>query len=71
MHIENHLDDGQIIDAKLLSISQDSILESFKKGGNNLTALSLGSGYVIPSTAPHLLVNAFKNLACLGIAADY
>jgi len=71
MHIKNYLDEGQIIDAKVLSISPDSILDAFKKGGNNLTALSLGSGYVIPSAAPHLLMNAFKNLACVGIAADY
>ena len=70
MHIKNYLDEGQIIDAKVLSIPY-SILDAFKKGGNNLTALSLGSGYVIPSAAPHLLMNAFKNLACVGIAADY
>jgi len=36
-----------------------------------LTALSLGSGYTIPSAAPHLLIGAFKNLAGAAIAADY
>ena len=71
MHIKNYLDDGQLIDAKVLSINPEDILTAFKAGGNNLTALSLGSGYVIPSAAPHLLMNAFKNLACVGIAADY
>lgn len=36
-----------------------------------MTALSLGSGYMIPSAAPHLIMNAFKNLASVAIAADY
>ena len=36
-----------------------------------MTALSLGSGYMIPSAAPHLIINAFKNLASVAIAADY
>ena len=71
MTIKNYMEDGKLIDAKVLSISSENILEAFKKGANNMTALSLGSGYVIPSAAPHLLMNAFKNIACVGIAADY
>jgi len=71
MHIKNYMEDGKLISAKVLSISNDDILAAFKKGGNNMTALSLGSGYIVSSAAPHLLMNAFKNLACVGIAADY
>jgi len=71
MHVKSYMEDGKLISAKVLSISNDDILAAFKKGGNNMTALSLGSGYVVSSAAPHLLMNAFKNLACVGIAADY
>jgi hypothetical protein len=71
MHIKNFLDDGKLIDAKVLSISKDDILEKFKKNAQNMTALSLGSGYVIKPAVPHLVMNAFKNLAAVGIAADY
>ena len=71
MNISKFLDGGKLIDAKVLSISKDSILEKFKKNASQLTALSLGSGYVIKSAAPHLIMNAFKNLAAVGIAADY
>jgi len=71
MHIKCYLDGGKLIDAKVLSISKDQILEKFKAKAQNLTALSLGSGYVVPSAAPHLIMNAFKNLASVGIAAKY
>ena len=71
MRIKSYLDNGQIFDAKVLSINTDEILSAFKARANNLTALSLGSGYVIPSAVPHLLMNACKNLACVSIAADY
>jgi len=71
MAIKNYLDEGKLIDAKVLSISPESILEKFKANANNLTALSLGSGYIVKSAAPHLIMNAFKNLAAVGIAAEY
>ena len=71
MKIKNYMEDGKLISAKVLSISNEDILQAFKKGVNNMTALSLGSGHVIPSAVPHLFMNAFKNLACVGIAADY
>merc|ERR1712046_43112 len=53
------------------SITEDDVLEAFTAGAGNLTALSLGTGYMIPSAAPHLIINAFKNLAGAAIAADY
>jgi large subunit ribosomal protein LP0 len=37
----------------------------------NLTMLSLGSGYLIQSAMPHVLCNAFKNLAGAALASDY
>merc|ERR1711915_297849 len=55
----------------VLSITEDDVLASFNAGGANLTALSLGSGYMIPSAAPHMIINGFKNLAGAAIAADY
>merc|ERR1712013_270582 len=54
-----------------LSIKNEDVIECFQAGIGNLTALSLGSGYTIPSAAPHLIIGAFKNLAGAAIAADY
>merc|ERR1711915_996756 len=71
MHIKTIMDNGKLYDAKVLSITEDDVLEAFTGGAGNLTALSLGSGYMIPSAAPHMIINAFKNLAGAAIAADY
>ena len=71
MHIKSVLDNGKIYSAKVLSITNENVLEAFSAGAANLTALSLGSGYMIPSAAPHLIINAFKNLAAASIAGDY
>ena len=71
MVIKNFLDGGKLINAKVLSISSDNIIAKFQAKAQNLTALSLGSGYVISSAVPHLIGNAFKNLASVSLAANF
>lgn len=46
-------------------------MASFGKGVSNITALSLGSGYVTPAAAPHLIMHSFKNLAAISFATDF
>lgn len=62
---------AKLVDAKVLSITNEQILGHFTAGANNLTSISLASGYVISSATPHMIINAFKNLAGAAIAADY
>jgi len=71
MHIKNFLDGVKVYDAKVLLISEEVVLERFNACAQNVTALSLGTGYVIPSATPHLLLNAFKNLAAASFASGF
>lgn len=71
MHIRMFMDNGKLFDAKVLSITPDQILEFFTEGANNLSSISMASGYVVSSAAPHMIINAFKNLAGAAIAGDY
>ena len=71
MNIQSYLENGKLYNAKVLSITSESILECFTASAGNLTAISLSTGYTVPSAAPHLIINAFKNLAGAAIAADY
>jgi len=71
MNIKSFLDNGKIFNAAVLSITSEDVIGAFTNGAGNLTALSLSTGYMIPSAAPHLLINAFKNLAGAAIAAEY
>ena len=71
MNILKFMENGKIYDAKVLSITSENILAAFSDAANNLTSISLATGYVIPSAVPHMIINAFKNLASAAIAADY
>lgn len=71
MHVLKVLDNGKIYPPSVLSIKSEDILKAFQTGANNMTCLSLGSGYVTKASAPHLILNAFKNLACISFATDY
>ena len=71
MNIRKFMDNGKLFDARVLAITSADILESFSAGAMNITQLSLGSGYLVQSAMPHVLCNAFKNLAGAALAADY
>jgi len=71
MNITKFLDGGKLFDAKVLSITPESIIEKFKAKSQNLTALSLGSGYIVSSAAPHCVARAFKNLAAVSLASGF
>jgi large subunit ribosomal protein LP0 len=71
MHIKNFYDNGNIYAAKVLSITTESILERFTAAAQNVTALSLGSGYITSASAHHVVLNAFKNLAAVSFASGF
>ena len=71
MQIKGFMDNGKLFSNKVLEITNEDILKSFGAGANNLTSISLASGYMIPSAVPHAIINAFKNLAGAAIASSY
>jgi len=71
MNIKKLMMDGNIFDAAVLRITPSVVIEKFQKAAGNITALSLGSGYVTPAAAPHLIMHAFKNLAAISFATDF
>jgi large subunit ribosomal protein LP0 len=71
MEIKKMLMDGNVFDAAVLRITPEKILDIFKARSANVTALSLGSGYVTSAAAPHLIMNAFKNLAAVSFASGF
>jgi large subunit ribosomal protein LP0 len=71
MHIKCFLDAGKIYDAKVLAISPEVVLTAFTAAAQNVAALSLGSGYIVSCAVPHLVLNAFKNLAAASFASGF
>merc|ERR1712110_1050089 len=71
MNVTKFLDGGKLFNAKVLSITPESIIEKFQAKSQNLTALSLGSGYITKAAAPHCVARAFKNLAAASLASGF
>jgi ribosomal protein L12E/L44/L45/RPP1/RPP2 len=71
MEILNVLDHGQIYPAKVLSITHDTVIECFTNHAQNVTAVSLAIGYATQASVHHMMLNAFKNLACASISSGF
>lgn len=71
MSVKKVYDDGQVFGAEILDISNETILKCFQKAISNVAAVSLGTGIVTKPAMPHLILNAFKNLAGVSFDSDY
>jgi large subunit ribosomal protein LP0 len=71
MHVKKVYDDGSIFNPEILDITTADILKKFQSTITNMASISLASGYITKPAAPHLLINAFKNLAAVTFDSDY
>jgi len=70
MEVKFVYDDGSILTPEVFKMSPDDIIAKFRKGVNNLAALSLAVGDVNELSVPHLLLNGFKNIAAISLETD-
>lgn len=71
MNVIGCYDDGAILSKDVVAISPNDIIERFQKGVKNLTALSMEAGIPTELSIPHSIINAFKNLAAIGLSVGY
>lgn len=71
MHIINILDNGETYPAKVLAIKPESVLSAFNSAAQNVTAVSLAIGMPNQQSVHHLVLNAFKNLACASFGSGF
>lgn len=71
MEVKKVLQDGSVFDAKVLDLSNEVILSKFSKAIDNMACLSLGSGYSTSASAPHTLLNGFKNLVAVSAMSGW
>lgn len=67
MEIISVYDDGSVLTPEVISISPDDIIRKFQTGVANITALSMELGIPTEASVPHLIANAFKNLAAISM----
>ncbi|KAK8892990.1 ribosomal protein P0 (A0) (L10E) [Tritrichomonas musculus] len=71
LKIEHLFDNGHLYDPEILDIDDDILSHKFSEALKNVTSLSLGIGYINKSSAPHMVGNAFKNIASIAVSIDY
>ena len=71
MHVKKVLQNGSVFDAAVLDITPESILAKFKKAIDVQAQLGLGLGVPNAASAPHSLLNGFKNLVAVSCASGF
>lgn len=71
MGITKILQEGAIFDSKVLSLTTDTILAKFKAATKTQAQLSLAAGFPSAASAPHSILNAFKNMVAVAAVSGY
>jgi large subunit ribosomal protein LP0 len=68
--VQQVFDSGTVFEPKILDIKPESLRDRFMEGVLNVARLSLSIGYPTLASAPHSLINGFKNLLAVAAATD-
>ena len=71
MTVVRVLQDGSMFDPAVLDLSTDAILQKFQAAVKIQSGLSLGIGSSTSASAPHTLLNGFKNLIAVAAERGY
>jgi large subunit ribosomal protein LP0 len=69
MEIFRVYDDGTILTPEIFNMNPSEIIGKFQNAANKIAAISLAIGQPNQLSAPHLVVNAFKNVASIALGA--
>ncbi|KAK9127933.1 hypothetical protein Syun_016730 [Stephania yunnanensis] len=64
-------ENGSVFSPEVLNLTEDDLIEKFAAGVSMATALSLAISYPTLAAAPHMFINAYKNVLAIAIATDY
>ncbi|KAL4307738.1 hypothetical protein AHAS_Ahas16G0308300 [Arachis hypogaea] len=64
-------DNGSVFSPEVLDLTEDDLVEKFAVGVSMVTALSLAISYPTLAAAPHMFINAYKNVLAVAVETDY
>jgi len=62
---------GAVFDPSILAISEADLMASFSAALGNVAAVSLATGMPTAASLPYMVMNGFKEIAGVGLAADF
>ncbi|XP_010554654.1 PREDICTED: 60S acidic ribosomal protein P0 [Tarenaya hassleriana] len=69
--VQSVYDNGSVFSPEVLDLTEDDLMEKFAAGVSMVTALSLAISYPTLAAAPHMFINAYKNVLAVAIATEY
>ncbi|QCE01318.1 large subunit ribosomal protein LP0 [Vigna unguiculata] len=64
-------DNGSVFSPEVLDLTEDDLIEKFVAGVSIATSLSLAISFPTLAAAPHMFVNAYKNVLSVAVETDY
>jgi large subunit ribosomal protein LP0 len=64
-------DNGSVYDPKLLDMSDDDLIAKFKKGVQNIAAISLAIGHPTVASIPHSIIRGYKNVLAIALTTEF
>lgn len=68
--VQNVYENGAIYTPDILDITNEDLVARFLHGLGNIAAISLMCGYPTKASAPHMVVNGFKQLLAIAATSD-
>nr|CAD1834613.1 unnamed protein product [Ananas comosus var. bracteatus] len=69
--IQSVYDSGSVFSPEVLDLTEDDLIEKFAAGVSMVTSLSLALSYPTLAAAPHMFINAYKNVLAVAIETEY
>ncbi|KAK2634662.1 hypothetical protein Ddye_029454 [Dipteronia dyeriana] len=69
--VQSVYDNGSVFSPEVLDLTEDDLVEKFAAGVSMVTSLALAISYPTLAAAPHMFINAYKNVLALALATEY
>lgn len=69
--VQSVYENGSVYSPEVLDLSEDDLVEKFALGVSMVTALALAISYPTLAAAPHMFINAYKNVVAVALATEY
>ncbi|KAL6125787.1 hypothetical protein ACLB2K_073841 [Fragaria x ananassa] len=64
-------DNGSVFSPDVLDLTEDDLMIKFASSVSNVTALAMAISYPTIAAAPHMFLNAYKNVLAIAVATEY
>jgi len=64
-------DNGTVFSPEVLNMTEDDLVAKFAVGVSMVTSLSLALSYPTLAAAPHMFINAYKNVLAIALETEY